>query len=121
MTQFVKNINTYLTEMKIKQSYVSMVSDIESRKLSRILKGIQDVNSEDMERIAKALGYNAEFFMATDFIAPKEECGPSMEVALYVGEPTKEQESFAVELLDLLENVDEILGAEERFLETIMG
>lgn len=121
MTQFVKNVNTYLSEMKIKQSFISMKSGIENRKLSRILNGNQDINSADMEKIALALGYKPEYFMTDDFSVAYEAYYPTNEVALYIGEPTKEQEAFAMELIDLLENVDEVLGAESRFLEAVLG
>ena len=48
MTKFVSNVNAYLSEMKIKQTYLSMISGIDKNKLSRILTGAQEENGSDM-------------------------------------------------------------------------
>lgn len=37
-------------------------------------------------------------------------------VVFYAGEPTKKQEKFAFQLIELLDNAEEILGGEERFM-----
>ena len=39
MTKFISNVNKYLSEMKIKQSYLSMVTGIDKNKMSRLLTG----------------------------------------------------------------------------------
>ena len=62
MSMFIENVNRYLSQMKIKQTFVSLKSGIDTKKLSRILTGVQDINSTDMERIAKALGQKTEYF-----------------------------------------------------------
>ena len=41
MTKFISNVNKYLSEMKIKQSYLSMVTGIDKNKMSRLLTGSQ--------------------------------------------------------------------------------
>ena len=62
MTKFISNVNQYLSEMKIKQSYLSMITGIDKNKISRLLTGVQDESGADMEKIAHALGKNIEFF-----------------------------------------------------------
>ena len=52
MTKFIENVNSYLSQMKIKQTYISLKSGIDTKKLSRILTGTQDVSGADMEKIA---------------------------------------------------------------------
>ena len=42
MTKFISNVNKYLSEMKIKQSYLSMVTGIDKNKMSRLLTGSQE-------------------------------------------------------------------------------
>ena len=43
------------------------------------------------------------------------------EIVCYAGEPTREQEAFAEKLIDLIENVDEVLSAKNRFMDAMMG
>lgn len=52
MTKFISNVNKYLSEMKIKQSYLSMVTGIDKNKMSRLLTGSQEESGTDMEKIA---------------------------------------------------------------------
>ncbi len=120
MSKYVDNVNAYLSQMKIKQKYVSVKTGIDENKLSRILNGGQKIDSDDMESIAAALGHRAEFFMADNFCVPFFCDTISKEVAFYAGNPTKKQQEFAVKLIDLIENIDEILGAKNRFLNGFM-
>ena len=43
MTKYIKNVNAYLSQMKIKQTYISLKTGINQKKLSRILTGAQDI------------------------------------------------------------------------------
>ena len=116
MTKFIENVNLYLSQMKIKQTYVSFKSGINEKKLSRILTGIQDVNSRDMEKIADALGQNTGFFLSDSFSVPAVSDFMREKIAFYAGEPTAEQEETAEKLFQLMENIDEVMSAKSRFL-----
>lgn len=116
MTKYIENVNTYLSQMKIKQTYISMKTGIDVKKLSRILTGIQDISGIDMEKIAKALGKKVEFFLGDEFIVPQINTFMPEKIAFYVGNPTKEQEEIAEKLVELMENIDEILSAKGRFI-----
>ena len=48
--------------MKIKQSYLSMVTGIDKNKMSRLLTGSQEESGTDMEKIARGLGKVLDFF-----------------------------------------------------------
>lgn len=116
MTKYIENVNTYLSQMKIKQTYVSLKTGMDAKKLSRILTGTQDVNSTDMEKIANALGQKMEFFLSDAFCVPRiRECMPE-KIAFYAGEPTAKQEEMAEKLVKLMENIDEVMSAKYRFL-----
>lgn len=115
MSKFINNVNTYLSQMKIKQKYVSLKSGINEKKLSRILNSEQEVDGDDMEKIAAVLGHKAEYFFADDFKTPIYEDSDSREFAFYDDAPAKEQNEFAMKLIDLIENIDEILSADMRF------
>lgn len=115
MTKYIDNVNTYLSQMKIKQTYISLKTGIDSKKLSRILTGTQDVSGTDMEKIAQALGKEVEFFLSDAFSVPQIMEFKPEKIAFYTGEPTEKQEEIADKLLRLMENIDEIISAENRF------
>ncbi len=115
MTLFIKNLNTYLSEMKIKQTFLSLITGLEKNKLSRILSGTQDESGSDMECIAKALGKKVEYFLSDNFVVTKiDDCSVN-KIAFYAGEPSEKQQETANLLMELMENIDEILSAESRF------
>lgn len=119
MSKYIENVNAYLSQKKIKQTFVSMKTGIESSKLSRILNETQDITSTDMEKIATLLGKKVEYFLSDNFQVDNIERDLKTEVAFYVGEPGAEQEKFAMKLIDLIENVDEVLGAKGRLIMSI--
>lgn len=102
--------------MKIKQTYVSLKTGIDTKKLSRILTGTQDISGKDMEKIASSLGKKIEFFLGDSIsVPPVNEFMPE-KIAFYAGEPTEKQEEIASKLFKLMENMDEIMSAKKRFL-----
>lgn len=119
MSKYIDNVNTYLNETKIKKSYVSLMTEIDPSKLTRLLSKSQEIVATDMEKIATALGKNVEFFMAEDFenLIKKERM--KTEVAFYAGNPGEEQERFASKLIELVDNIDHILGARGRYTMSI--
>ena len=119
VSRYIENVNTYLTKRKIKRTFISLKTGMDASKLSRILTGSQDITSNEMEKIAHALGQKVEFFLTEPFCVPDLEDRTAAEVAFYAGEPSKEQEQFAVKLMDFIEHMDEVLGAKERFLMTV--
>lgn len=116
MTKYIANVNTYLTQMKIKQTYVSLKTGIDTKKLSRILTGVQDISNTDMEKIADALGKKIEFFLSDPFCVPQINEFMPEKIAFYAGEPTEKQEEMARKLIRLMENIDEVMSAKGRFL-----
>lgn len=115
MTKFISNLNTYLSEMKIKQTYLSMITGIDKNKLSRLLTGSQDESGTDMETIAQALGKNVEFFLGDSFYIPNFDVFSTNKIAFYAGEPSEKQEEIASQLMELMENIDEVISAKSRF------
>lgn len=116
MTKYIDNVNAYLSQMKIKQTYISLKTGIDKNKLSRILTGTQDVSATDMEKIANALGKKIEFFLNDTFRVPQIMDFGSEKISFYAGEPTEKQEQIANKLLQLMENIDEVMSAKYRFL-----
>jgi hypothetical protein len=73
-----------------------------------------------MEKIANSLGQKVEYFLSDNFHVSNIVNSATVEVVFYAGEPSGEQEAFAMKLIDLIENVDEVLGAKNRFMKAIM-
>lgn len=121
MMKYIENVNEYLSRMKIKQTYVSLKTGIDTKKLSRILTGAQPITGIDMEKIAKALGKNVEFFISDNFNVPDISELQSEKIAFYAGNPTAEQDEIAKKLEKLMENIDEIMSAKYRFLNMTKG
>ncbi|MBR1702113.1 MAG: helix-turn-helix domain-containing protein [Lachnospiraceae bacterium] len=115
MTKFISNVNKYLSEMKIKQAYLSMITGIDKNKMSRLLTGSQEESGTDMEKIARGLGKNVEFFLADTMFIPRGDTPAVNKIAFYAGEPSGEQEQIANQLMELMENIDEVMSAKSRF------
>ena len=115
MTKFMRNVNRYLTEMKIKKTYLSMITGIDKDQLSRLLNGLQEENGVDMEKIARGLGKSVDSFLADTIFIPQMESFVVNKIAFYAGEPSSKQEIIAEKLMELMENIDEVMSAKSRF------
>lgn len=111
MTKFIKNVNHWLTEKGIKQTYISMQSGIDAKKLSRLLTGVQDITATDMEKIASALGKDISFFLQEELTASPIVPEFPFHPAAYSEAVEKPLEIFTSYLVEFLQNVDEILSA----------
>lgn len=116
MTKFIENVNAYLAQMKIKQTYISLKTGIDTKKLSRILHGTQPITDIDMEKIANALGKKEEYFLSDTFCVPQIGDYSPEKIAFYAGNPTVKQNEIAEKLEILMENIDEVMSAKNRFL-----
>ncbi len=121
MTKFINNVNKYLSEMKIKQAYLSMITGIDKNKMSRLLTGAQEESGTDMEKIAHGLGKNVEFFLTDTIIIPRPDTSAVNKIAFYAGEPSEKQELIANRLMELMENIDEVMSAKSRFTNIAKG
>jgi transcriptional regulator with XRE-family HTH domain len=121
MTKFISNVNKYLSEMKIKQTYLSRITHIDKNKLSRLLTGSQEESGTDMEKIARGLGKSVEFFLADTMVIPQVGNFSVDKIAFYAGEPSYKQEQIAKQLMELMENVDEVISAKSRFENVARG
>lgn len=121
MTKFISNVNKYLSEMKIKQTYLSMITGIDKNKMSRLLTGSQEESGTDMEKIASGLGKNVEFFLADTIVISQMENMAINKIAFYAGEPSRKQEQIAKQLMELMENIDEVVSAKSRFENVARG
>ncbi len=119
MTKYIENVNTYLNYMKIKQTYISFKTGIDKNKLLRILKGIQDINSSDMEKIAESLGQKTQFFLSESFQISSMEEDYAEKIGYYEGDLMEEQDGIVGKLKKLMDNIDEVMSAKKRFLNIV--
>ena len=121
MTKFINNVNKYLSEMKIKQTYLSMVTGIDKNTMSRLLTGSQEESGTDMEKIARGLGKSVEFFLSDSINIPQIGNMAINKIAFYAGEPSQKQKQVAKQLMELMENIDEVMSAKSRFENVARG
>lgn len=115
MTKFMSNVNQYLSEMQIKQTYFCKITGIDENTLLRMLTGEQEESSADREKIARALRKDVEFFEKEKIDVPEVEIATQNTIQFCGGQPSHKQEQFAEQLKELVENMDEVLGAKSRF------
>lgn len=116
MTKYIENVNAYLSQMKIKQTYICLKTGIDAKKLSRILTGAQEITVTDMEKIAKALGQKTEYFLSDTFSLSQSKGLMREKIAFYAGDPTAKQDEIAEKLEKLMANIDEVMSAKHRFI-----
>lgn len=113
MNEYIKNVNLFLSETKIKPSYIILKSDIDENKILSILSGTQNTNSDDMNKIAKALGKDIDFFLKGE---QQKDFDYEFQKGIYLEEISKKQKQITDKALQLLENVDMVMSSKERFI-----
>ena len=108
MNEYIKNVNLFLSQTKIKPSYISLKSGIDEEELSHILSGEQEVKSDDIIKIAKSLGKDVNFFLSDK---PQENINYDFQETVYPEETSEKQKQFIDKTLRLLENIDQVLSS----------
>ena len=62
MDDFVKALNMYLEYRHIKDTYISLVSEIDLKTIKSILNGDIIPDNETKDKIASGIGYDVDFF-----------------------------------------------------------
>ena len=115
MTNFMKNVNNYLSEMKIKQTYLSMTTGIEKNKLFQLLSGILEESETDKKKIVAAFGKTVDFFENDTCDVPEITGFFHNKIVFCTGKPTEKQEKIVSQLIEFMENVDEVMDTKKRF------
>ena len=104
MTKFIKNLNVFLKDRKIKNAYISLVTGWEKSKVSRILNGDVDLKMDDAELLATSLGKDVLFFLndETVYQSAKE----NEQMTFYAGHLGKHDKQIAADLLDMFSFYD---------------
>lgn len=115
MSNFTKNVNEFITNKKIKQSYLALKTGMNTNKISRILNQTQNATEKDMEEISNALGYPIDFFLSPNFKVEDSETD-YQQVAFYSGDVKSINYEVVKNCISLLENIHSILGREQGLL-----
>lgn len=113
MNKFIENFKLFMKHYKIKQSILVVKTGYDKNKLSRLLNGKKILDANDMEVLSKAVGKSVTFFMSTVKFN-KENIYSDSQIAFSAGEPNIEKTVYANKLFDLLENIDLVLGMENK-------
>ncbi len=111
MNTYINNIKTYLTERKIKQSYISLVTGWTASKVSRILNEESGISDEDKAVLAEALGFDVSFFMG-DNESMKLKPQVNSQLAFFAGNISEKEKKTASSLVDMFKFYDSIANLE---------
>lgn len=109
MNTFISNINLYLSERRIKQNYVSLMTGWSPSKVSRILSGKTDICDRDKQCIADALGQNVNFFMQ-DSGEMQIKKKLTNQLAFFAGDLSEDDKKTALKLVDMFRFYDSIVN-----------
>lgn len=113
MAKFMENYKTYCKKNGYKQKIVVLKTDMTETKISRLFKGEQEANEQDMERLSEAFMKTPAFFMQEEFdekiFAPE-----SSAAEFYLGEAAGRMKEYTDKLIEFVECIDSILGIRPR-------
>lgn len=113
MAIFMENYKNYCRDNGYMQKFVALKTGMNETKISRLFKGDQDVNEQDMELLSGAFGKAPAFFMQEGFQA-KEFAEETSAAEFYLGEAADRMKAFTDKLVEFAECMDAILGITPR-------
>ena len=109
MAIFMENYKKYCKENGYKQKFVALKTGMSEAKVSRLFKGEQEANEQDMELLSKAFMKFPVFFMQEGF--DEKIFTPETSAAeFYLGEAAGRMKEYTDKLIEFVECVDAILG-----------
>lgn len=113
MAIFMENYKKYCKENGYKQKFVTLKTGMSEAKVSRLFKGEQEANEQDMELLSKAFMKFPVFFMQEGF--DEKIFTPETSAAeFYLGEAAGRMKEYTDKLIEFVECVDAILGIRPR-------
>ncbi|MBD5551894.1 MAG: helix-turn-helix transcriptional regulator [Lachnospiraceae bacterium] len=113
MAIFMENYKTYCRENGYRQKFVALKTGMTEAKVSRLFKGEQEVNEQDMELLSEAFLKNPDFFMKENF--HEKIFTPETSAAeFYLGEAAERMKEYTDKLIEFVECMDAVLGIRPR-------
>ena len=103
----------YCRENGYKQKFVALKTGMTEAKISRLFKGEQEVNEQDMELLSGAFMEKPDFFMRENF-HEKVFAEETSAAEFYLGEAAGRMKEYTDKLIEFVECIDAILGVEPR-------
>ena len=113
MAIFMENYKKYCKENGYKQKFVALKTGMSEAKVSRLFKGEQEANEQDMELLSKAFMKFPVFFMQEGF-DEKIFIPETSAAEFYLGEAAGRMKEYTDKLIEFVECVDAILGIRPR-------
>ena len=113
MAIFMENYKKYCKENGYKQKFVALKTGMSEAKVSRLFKGEQEANEQDMELLSKAFMKFPVFFMQEGF-DEKIFTSETSAAEFYLGEAAGRMKEYTDKLIEFVECVDAILGIRPR-------
>ena len=113
MAIFMENYKKYCKENGYKQKFVALKTGMSEAKVSRLFKGEQEANEQDMELLSKAFMKFPVFFMQEGF--DEKIFTPETSAAeFYLGEAAGRMKEYTDKLIEFVDCVDASLGIRPR-------
>lgn len=113
MAIFMENYKNYCKDNGYKQKFVALKTGMTEAKVSRLFKGEQEVNEQDMELLSEAFLKTPAFFMQEGFYE-KIFTPEGAAAEFYLGEATERMKEYTDKLIEFIECMDSILGIRPR-------
>ena len=113
MAVFMENYKNYCRENGYKQKFVALKTGMTEAKISRLFKGEQEVNEQDMELLSGAFMEKPDFFMRENF-HEKVFAEETSAAEFYLGEAAGRMKEYTDKVIEFVECIDAILGVEPR-------
>lgn len=113
MAVFMENYKNYCRENGYRQKFVALKTGMTEAKVSRLFKGEQEVNEQDMELLSEAFMKKPDFFMQEKFYE-KVFLPEASAAEFYLGEAAERMKEYTDKLIEFVECMDAILGIRPR-------
>ena len=107
MNKFIENLNVYLSEKKIKHSYISLITGWDKSKVSRLLNSEVEIKMADAEELSQALGKDITFFLGNNGAILEDTTSSKRTEHL-----KKEDKTIAKRLLEMFRYYDALVNSE---------
>lgn len=113
MALFMENYKNYCKENGYRQKFVALKTGMTETKVSRLFKGEQEVNEQEMELLADAFMKKPDFFMQEGF-HEKVFIPETSAAEFYLGESAGRMKEYTDKLIEFVECIDAVLGIKPR-------
>lgn len=105
MSKFIESVKDYLDVRNIRQTYVSLMTGWDKSRVSKVLNGTIELKESEAEFLAKALGHDMTFFLASS-VEEYREIDGNGQLAFFAGTLEEEDKKIADKLVEMFRFYD---------------